>query len=212
MDLFLRLLVRTVGWILSVIMATGFTLGLFYFMQSLIDSGGKLDQRVAVFKIVDATMPEIELMVIEENQRPEPIEEITEPQPELNRKQTSLDSGPSLNIDRGYVALDLAVDLSIATITATDGDYLPLVAISPQYPARARERDIEGWCLVSFTVDDLGNVLEDTIEVLDAEPSGIFNNSSKRAAARFKFQPRITNGVGVVVPGVEYLFRFMFDD
>ena len=55
-----------IRWALSMVMAAGITLGLFYFMQALIATGAQLDQRVTVVKIVDATMPEIELEVIEE--------------------------------------------------------------------------------------------------------------------------------------------------
>ncbi len=91
-------------------------------------------------------------------------------------------------------------------------DYLPLVAIAPQYPTRAAQRGIEGWCLVSFTVNGLGNVEEDTITVVDAEPVRIFDRSSVRAAARFKFQPRTEDGVGVDVTGVQYLFRYQLED
>ena len=55
-----------VRWAISMVMAAGITLGLFYFMQALIATGDQLDQRVSVVKMVDATMPEIELEVIEE--------------------------------------------------------------------------------------------------------------------------------------------------
>ena len=65
-----------VRWIVSMAMATGITLGLFYFMQALIATGERFDQRVNVVKIVDATMPDIELEVIEEIDKPELIEEV----------------------------------------------------------------------------------------------------------------------------------------
>ena len=61
-------------------------------------------------------------------------------------------------------------------------------------------------------MDGLGNVVEDTITIVDAEPSRIFDRASIRAAARFKFQPRVENGVGVNVPGVQYLFRYQLED
>lgn len=89
---------------------------------------------------------------------------------------------------------------------------LPLVAIAPQYPTRAAQRGIEGWCLVSFTVNGLGNVLEDTIVVVDAEPSTMFDRSSIRAAGRFKFQPRVVDGQGVAVENVQYVFRYELED
>ena len=108
--------------------------------------------------------------------------------------------------------MDTGLELSNASISATDGDYLPLVAIAPQYPTRAAQRGIQGWCLVSFTVDGLGNVVEETITVVDAEPANIFDRSSERAAARFKFQPRVVYGKGVEVAGVQYLFRYELED
>ncbi|MCH2579130.1 MAG: TonB family protein [Pseudomonadales bacterium] len=201
-----------VRWAISMGIAAGVTLGLFFFMSVLIATGEKLSERVSVVKVVDATMPDIELEVIEEIDKPEPIEELTEEQPELQEKQINLDSGPSLNIERATIDIDTGLQLTNASINATDGDYLPLVAIAPQYPTRAAQRGIEGWCLVSFTVNGLGSVVEETITVVDAEPPQIFNRSSVRAAARFKFQPRVEDGIGVEVAGVQYLFRYQLED
>ena len=199
-------------WLVSMAMATGITLGLFYFMQALIATGERFDQRVNVVKIVDATMPDIELEVIEEIDKPELIEEVVQDTPDTPEKQINLDSGPSLNIERASVDIDTNLSLDNASISATDGDYLPLVAIAPQYPTRAARRGIQGWCLVSFTVDGMGNVVEDSINVVDAEPASIFDRSSIRAAARFKFQPRVVDGQGVEVPGVQYLFRYQLEE
>ena len=140
-----------VRWAVSMGIAGGVTLGLFFFMSVLIATGETLSERVSVVKVVDATMPDIELEVIEEIDKPEPIEELTEEQPELQEKQISLDAGPSLNIERATIDIDTGLQLTNASINATDGDYLPLVAIAPQYPTRAAQRGIEGWCLVSFT-------------------------------------------------------------
>lgn len=201
-----------VRWAISMVMAAGITLGLFYFMQFLIATGEQFDERVNVVKIVDATMPEIEMEVIEEIDKPEMIEEIQDQQLETPDKQINLDSGPALNIERTTVEVDTGMDIGGAQISATDGDYLPLVAIAPQYPTRAAQRGIQGWCLVSFTVNGQGNVVEDTIEVVDAEPPNIFDRSSIRAAARFKFQPRVVDGQGVDVPGVQYLFRYQLEE
>ncbi len=201
-----------VRWGISFALAVGITGGLFYFMQFLIATGEQLDEAISVVRIVDATMPEIELDVVEEIERPEPIEEIVEQEVDVPDKQISLDSGPSIAIARGDVDIGDGLDLTPATISSTDGDYLPLVAIAPQYPTRAAQRGIEGWCLVSFTVDGLGNVVEDSIVVVDAEPPNIFDRSSVRAAARFKFQPRVVDGQGVEVQGVQYVFRYELEE
>ena len=132
----------------------GITLGLFYFMQFLIATGEAFDERISVVKIVDATMPEIELEVIEEIDKPEPIEELVQEQPEIQERQTTLDAGPALNIERQSVEIDTGLELSNASISATDSDYLPLVAIAPQYPTRAAQRGIQGWCLVVSLLTD----------------------------------------------------------
>ncbi|HAU09805.1 MAG TPA: energy transducer TonB [Gammaproteobacteria bacterium] len=200
-----------VRWAASMAMAVMITFGLFFFMQALIATGEGLDEPLNVVKIVDSTMPEIELEVIEEIDKPELIEEITEVVEEVER-QVTISDGPDLNIDRSQVQMDTGLELSNASISATDGDYLPLVAIAPQYPSRAAQRGIQGWCLVSFTVNGLGNVVEETITVVDAEPANIFDRSSQRAAARFKFQPRVVDGKGVEVAGVQYLFRYELED
>lgn len=201
-----------VRWAVSMAMAVVITLGLFYFMQALIATGERFDQRVNVVRIVDATMPEIELEVIEEIDKPEMIEEVVQETPDTPDRQINLDSGPALNIERATIEVDTSLDISSAGISATDGDYLPLVAIAPQYPTRAAQRGIQGWCLVSFTVDGMGNVVEDSIVVVDAEPQNIFDRSSINAAARFKFQPRVVDGQGVDVPGVQYLFRYQLEE
>ncbi len=98
-------------------------------------------------------------------------------------------------------------DIDDASVFAISG-LEPLVTVPPQYPERAIQQDIEGWCLVSFAVDGLGNVIEESIVVVDAEPADIFDLSSIRAISEFKYQPRVLDGQGVAVPDMRYLFRY----
>jgi protein TonB len=48
--------------------------------------------------------------------------------------------------------------------------------------------------------------------VVDAEPPGMFDQASIRAAERFRFQPRVVNGQPVEVPNVQYVFRFQLEE
>ncbi len=201
-----------VRWAISVVMAAGITTGLFYFMQYLIATGERLSDPVAVIRIVDATMPDIELDVVEEIERPEPIEEVVQEDVEIPDKQISLDSGPSIGISRQDIDIGDGLDLSPTSISSADGEQLPLVTIAPQYPTRAAQRGIEGWCLVSFSIDGLGNVIEDSIVVVDAEPPNLFDRASVRAVTRFKYQPRVVDGVGVQVDGLQYVFRYELEE
>jgi protein TonB len=200
-----------IRWGLSLVFAGVITFGLFYFMQALIATGDRVEQNLTIVRVVDATMPEIELEVIEEIDQPDPIEDLNEPPPEQDNRTVDLDSGPSLAIARTEIDIDTGLELGNASIAITDGEMLPLVNVTPEYPTRAAQRGVEGWCQVAFTVDGDGNVVEDTIVVVDAEPPGMFDRSSIRAASRFKFQPRVKDGVGVAVPNVQYVFRYVLE-
>ncbi len=198
-----------IRWLVSVALALTITLVLFYLMQMLIATGSTLEQRVNVVKIVDATMPEIEMEVVREVEKPEPIEQLDTPPPDVPDRQLNMDNGPSLQIERAAVNLDTGLDIGGASISITDGEMLPLVNVTPQYPTRAASRGIQGWCQVSFTVTETGGVRD--VVVVDAEPRGIFDSSSIRAAEKFKFQPKVVDGEGVAVPNVQYVFRYQLE-
>jgi len=114
-----------------------------------------------------------------------------------------------VNIGAMSVDSDLAVDTS-AGLSASDGEYLPIVKVAPVYPRRAQTRGIEGWVLLTFTVTETGSVIDP--EVIDAEPSGVFDSAAKKAVERFKYKPRVINGKPQVVRGVEHLITFKLDD
>ena len=200
-----------IRWVFSMGLAGTVTFALFFFMQALIASGSQLTSRINIIKSVDASMPDIELEIIEEIDRPEIIQTVDDSPPDVPEKRVNMDAGPSLNISKDIVVLDASLNIGNASISITDGEMLPLVAVTPTYPTRAASRGIEGWCLVSFTVSGTGAVIEETITVLDAEPPNVFNRSSVRAARRFKFQPRVVNGEGMPVSNVRYLFTYQLE-
>lgn len=199
-----------IRWVISVGLAALITIVLFYFMQALIATGGALDERVNVVRIVDATMPEIEMEVIREVERPEEIQELDQPPPEVPDRNIDMDGGADLNISRDVVDVDIGLDIGAAGLGVSDGEMLPLVNIQPTYPTRAAQRGIEGWAQVSFTVTETGGVRD--VSVVDAEPPGMFDQASIRAAERFRFQPRVVNGQPVEVPNVQYVFRFQLEE
>lgn len=199
-----------IRWAVSLGLAAFVTIVLFYFMQALIATGGELDQRVNVVRIVDATMPEIEMEVIREVERPEEIQDVDTPPPEVPDRNIDMDGGADLNISRDVVDVDIGLDIGGASLGVSDGEMLPLVNIQPTYPTRAAQRGIEGWAQVSFTVTETGGVRD--VSVVDAEPPGMFDQASIRAAERFRFQPRVVNGQPVEVPNVQYVFRFQLEE
>lgn len=199
-----------IRWLVSLGLASAVTLALFYFMQALIATGGDLDQRVNVVRIVDATMPEIVMEVVREVERPEEIQQLDQPPPDVPDRNINMDGDNNLNISRDVVNVDLDLNIGAAGLGATDGEMLPLVNIQPTYPTRAAQRGIEGWAQVSFTVTETGGVRD--VFIVDAEPAGMFDQASIRAAERFRFQPRVVNGQPVEVPNVQYVFRYQLEE
>lgn len=199
-----------IRWIISLGLGALVTIVLFYFMQALIATGGELEQRVNVIRIVDATMPEIVMEVVREVERPEEIEQLEAPPPDVPDRNIDMDGGENLNISRDIVDVDIGLDIGGASLGVSDGEMLPLVNIQPTYPTRAAQRGIEGWAQVAFTVTETGGVRD--VRVVDADPPGMFDQASIRAAERFRFQPRVVNGQPVEVPNVQYVFRFELED
>lgn len=198
-----------IRWLISVGLAAAITLSLFYFMQALIKTGATLEQNPNIVRIVDATMPEIVMEVIREVERPQPIQEVEQAPPPPDRN-INMDNSTSMNIARESVNIDTGLSIDGFGLGVSDGEMLPLVNIQPQYPTRAAQRGIEGWAQVAFTVTDSGGVRD--VVVVDAEPRGMFDQASIRAAERFRFQPRVVNGVAVEVPNVQYVFRFRLEE
>ncbi len=198
-------------WLFSAVLAAGITGGLFYFMQNLIATGDQLAEPVQVARVVDATMPEIEMEVVTEIERPTPIEVIEPPPVEVPMRGGEID-GATYGGLITEVMIGPEVLIPPTVVGTVDGDYVPLVAIAPEYPPTALARGIEGWCTVQFTVDERGNVVEESIVVLEADPPNVFNRTSMRAAARFKFQPRVVDGQGVPVYGVSRRFTYNLDN
>ncbi len=91
---------------------------------------------------------------------------------------------------------------------ALDRQLIVLRRPAPVYPQAARSRHIEGWIKVQFVVDERGQV--EQIEVLAAEPQGVFDQSVLRCVAGWRFKPGTVEG-RVVKARVQQTIRFQLD-
>lgn len=67
-----------------------------------------------------------------------------------------------------------------------------VLKITPDYPAAAKKRRTEGWVELQFLVGADG--VPRDIEVVRAQPSGMFDRSAIRAMSRWKFKPAERDG------------------
>lgn len=98
----------------------------------------------------------------------------------------------------------LAAELSSGG--GVDRDAVPQVRIQPDYPIGARQKGIEGWVDVQFTVGSDGSVRNPV--VLNAEPKTIFDSAAIQAVRGWKYNPKIQDGKPVERAGLKVRIRF----
>lgn len=130
-----------------------------------------------------------------------------EVQPRLPRPETPMD-GPGIAI--GSAPVDPGkVPAPVPGSGYADGDLMPIVAITPDYPERAKRSGTEGFVTLEFTVGQRGRVRDP--RVLEAQPRGVFERSALQAIARFRYRPRVVDGQPMAVTGVRTRLRFSLD-
>lgn len=184
------------------------TLSLFYLMQALISTpGGGLDETahgrlVEFVRLKKETELELKKRKLPEKKPPE--EPPPPPELDLSRAQR-----PDAELGDVLPILDTSLRLAGGPnlgAPAADTDIVPLVRVNPQYPSRALSRGIEGWVEVEFTITAAGTVKDPV--VVDAEPRGLFDRAALRAIRKWKYNPKIEQGVPVERPGVRVRLRF----
>ena len=84
-----------------------------------------------------------------------------------------------------------------------------IVRVNPEYPPGAITRSLEGWVQVQFTVTTIGTV-RDAI-VVAAEPRKTFDDAALKAIARWRYNPKVENGVAVERVGLQPVIRFQLE-
>lgn len=122
----------------------------------------------------------------------------------LERPQLSFEVNPRL--DMGMAVAPPGP----ARFELGDVDTLPMATgrIPPPYPYLARRRGVEGYVDIRFLVDLEGNVRH--LEVLKAEPNGVFEETVLRTVRRWRFKPGRKDGMPVET-WVETSVRFSLD-
>ena len=116
-------------------------------------------------------------------------------------------NAPSINI----AAPEMSVDSNIGGpggMNIAEGDYLPIVRVAPVYPARALSRGLEGHVDLAFTVTTAGTVRD---PVVIFSTSSLFERAATRAVLKFKYKPRVVDGVPVDVPNVKTRISFRIE-
>ena len=194
----------------SVAIGVVVTLSLLFVMQLLIASG-----KTALTKPRDRT--KLEFVRVKRNEAlntadftpekpPKPPETPPETPPQ---DMDNMDpTAPTINIAPPAVATGTDIG-GPGGMNIAEGDYLPIVRVAPVYPARALSRGLEGYVDMSFTVTQAGTVRD---PVVLFSTSSLFDRAALRAVLKFKYKPRVVDGIPVDVPGVKTRISFQIED
>ncbi len=176
---------------------------LFFLMHLMVYSDDQRVQETFVIPVVDATMPEIDPPELVPIQRPEPLVEpppsaITEP-----LRETNIGTGPILTYAEESFNLDPP---GWQNVTFQSAELVPVVRTAPVYPTRALQRGIEGFVVVTFTVDERGNVADPAVTY--ADPEGYFERAALQSITKWRYSARVEDGRAVPVQGVQQRIVF----
>ena len=125
----------------------------------------------------------------------EPVPKVSslEPMPQQKLTQPSLSQLKMTSFSPGLTLMG-KIRVSPGRITAKGPlrGLVPLYQTPPQYPYKARQRRVEGFVELEFTITSRGTV--EDIKVVRAEPRNIFERAAIAALSRWRFSPQEVDG------------------
>ncbi len=192
----------------GLVAALGVTLSLFWVMQYLIATADRSLNDGSDGTMLDFVRVKRDESVERRQRKPEkpPPPEAPPPQPPSPQLDNLNPNAEKIAISAVPVETDIEMTGGFS-LGVGEGDYLPIVKVAPIYPNRALTRGIEGFCVVQYTVTNLGTT-KDPAVIEDQCTSSLFHRASINAALKFKYKPRILDGQAVEVPGVQNKFTY----
>jgi len=188
----------------SALLAVAVTFALFLFMFKLISSGGNNNEELEAIAGIHFGPVDIPDEVMTKDRRipkKPPPPKNPPPPPKLQVAQTEqvVQDMPTLDLPNLDVPMSSGGGMylgNFATVDKTEeGDIIPVVVIRPMYPRDAALKGLEGWVKIEFTITAIGTVKSP--RVIDAKPPRVFNREAIRAILKWKFKPRVIDGVAV---------------
>jgi len=188
------------------------TAALLFLMQTLIETGREAMSKHTAVNFAEFIRVKREEQVEKREEKPQKImpEDKPEVAPqvvdnELDEAAVMIGDGNLPDIAMGGFALGA----KLGDYGMSDAEYMPIVRVVPLYPRQAAVLGLEGYVIVEFTVSTTGTVKD--CEIVEST-NAIFNRAAVQAALKFKYKPRVIDGVPVEVHGVQTKLTFMFEE
>lgn len=197
-------------YVFSIVVGSIITLSLIFVMHLLIEYGEEAISKPRTKHQLDFVRVKKDERLNTEDFTPEKPPKPPEVPPEVPPQDTDIidPNAPTIAIPAPQVSAN--VDLGgPGGMNVAEGDYLPIVRVAPVYPARALSRGIEGYVDMGFTVTATGTV-RDPIVLFST--SSLFDRAAERAVLKFKYKPRVVDGVPIDVPNVKTRITFKIEE
>ncbi|MGF1778849.1 TonB family protein [Vibrio nomapromontoriensis] len=189
-----------VRFLLSIPFAIAFAFTLFSLMSWMIDIGPKSKPEESARLSYDLVMIEPESETARRTRvLPEPPKMPATPPAAAvveQSSQTSTVQTPSTpqlpNIAISTQVAGVAMNAPSVPDIGRNQQVMPLHRKEPRYPRRAIQRNMEGYVVMSFTIDVNGRPTD--IKVVEAQPKRIFEREAMVALKQWKYQPMVVNG------------------
>ena len=197
-------------YIFSIVVGSVITLSLIYVMHLLIEHAEDAISKESTRHQLDFVRVKKNETLNTEDYTPEKPPKPPEVPPEVPPQDSDVvdPNAPTINIPAPTVSADVDIG-GPGGMNIAEGDYLPIVRVAPVYPARALSRGVEGYVDMMFTVTTTGTVRD---PVVTFSTSSLFDRAAERAVLKFKYKPRVVDGVPVDVPGVTTRIRFELEE
>jgi protein TonB len=182
---------------------------LFVVMAKLVENTGEPGDPPEAPPVIDIIMSEPDESTNTRQRRPPPPPPPPKEPPKVEMVEPDAAEPDSNAFSLNIPGVDTgSVGVSIGGVGAMmrDGDATPIVRIDPKYPPEAARDGKEGWVELSFTINTVGGV--EDVEVIDAEPKRIFDREAKRALRKWKYRPKVVDGIAQRQPGLKVRLDF----
>ncbi len=197
-------------YIFSIVVGSIITLSLLFVMQLLIVTGKTAltdpRERHKLEFVRVKRNEDVNVADLTPEKPPKPPE--TPPETPPQEMDNVNPDSPSINVSAPTVVANTDIG-GPGGMNIAEGDYLPIVRVAPVYPARALSRGLEGFVDLSFTVTTAGTVKD---PIVIQSTSSLFERAATNAVLKFKYKPRVVDGVPVEVQGVKTRISFMLEE
>jgi protein TonB len=213
--------VTTLRFPIAALLSALFTLGMFGGLRELIEVRSPSEAALAA--------PKVEFVRLKRSSEIEPKkrEKVERVKPEQTPNTPTLavakQEGVNLGLDVEAIAAGLGAEFGSAGGGGGDGsrggalafdagladrEPLPLVRVDPDYPPAARQRRLEGWVQVRFTISTAGSVKDASVV---QSSHAVFEKSALQAVSKWKYQPQLVGGKPAEAPNRQVRVHFKLE-